>query len=42
MGCMNWTVYITPEDSSMLAVELGCLFLQLAAAVDLIGNVLGE
>jgi hypothetical protein len=37
--CMNRTVYITPEDSSILAVELGCL---LAATVGLIWNALGE
>jgi hypothetical protein len=34
MGCMNRSVYITPEDSSILAVGLGCLLLQLTAAVD--------
>lgn len=36
---MNRIVYITPEDSSILAVELGCL---LAATVRLIWNALGE
>jgi hypothetical protein len=36
---MNHSVYITPEDSSILAVELGCL---LAATVGLIWNALGE
>lgn len=32
---MNRSVYIAPEDSSILAVELGCLFLQLAANIRL-------
>lgn len=42
MQGLHVSVYISPEDGSILAVELGCLLLHFPAAVGLKGSVLTD